>query len=210
VTGRAARLAASVSLASRRRKLRLFMETMRPGPETSVVDVGVSDQGFGEASGQAATLNFFEAGYPWPSRITAVGDTDLSRFERAFPDVRAVTADGRDLPFADGEFDLGYSNAVLEHLPSYEDQRRFVHELCRVARRVFVATPNRWFPLEVHTLLPFVHWLPDAARDRVFASVGKGEHVGLQLLGPKQLRSLFPGAVAVRNLGVTLAAFTLE
>ena len=31
---------------------------------------------------------------------------------------------------------------------------------------VFVTTPNRWFPLEVHTLLPFVHWLPGRARAR--------------------------------------------
>ena len=22
------------------------------------------------------------------------------------------------------------------------------------------ATPNRWFPIEFHTLLPLVHWLP--------------------------------------------------
>ncbi len=71
--------------------------------------------------------------------------------------MRAVRADGRELPFADGAFDLGFSNAVVEHVAGgREGQRRFVHELCRVAQRVFVTTPNRWFPLEVHTLLPFV------------------------------------------------------
>ena len=45
----------------------------------------------------------------------------------------AVQADGRELPFADGAFDLGFSNAVVEHVGGRDEQRRFVHELCRVA-----------------------------------------------------------------------------
>jgi SAM-dependent methyltransferase len=202
----AGRLAASVSRASRRRKLELFLAALHPGPKTSVLDVGVSDVGYGESSGHAATANFFEAHYPWPERITAVGVTDLSRFRSAFPAVTALTADGRDLPFADGEFDIGFSNAVIEHLPSRDDQRRFVEELCRVARRVYVTTPNRWFPLEVHTLVPVVHWLPDESRDRIFTAIGKGEHAGLRLLGPAGLRDLFRRPVEVRNLGLTLVA----
>lgn len=204
----AGRLAASVSRASRRSKLELFLAVLHPGPETSVLDVGVSDVGYGESPGHAATANFFEAHYPWPERITAVGVTDLSRFRQSFPAVIAVTADGRDLPFDDAAFDIGFSNAVLEHLPSHVDQRRFVDELCRVARRVFVTTPNRWFPLEVHTLVPLVHWLPDDARDVIFTAIGKGEHAGLRLLGPADLRNLFPRPVQVRSLGLTLVACT--
>ena len=73
----------------------------------------------------------------------------------------AVRADGRDLPFADGEFELGFSNAVIEHVAGGRGgQQQFIGELCRVAERVFVTTPNRWFPLDPHTLLPFAHWLP--------------------------------------------------
>src|SRR5438046_4040487 len=104
------RVASRVSLRSRERKLRLFLELLQPGPESTVVDVGVTDAPFGGGS----TDNFFEANYPWPERITAVGQNELARFEAAFPKVRAVQADGRDLPFADGEFDLGFSNAVVE------------------------------------------------------------------------------------------------
>ncbi len=204
----AGRLAASVSRASRRRKLELFLAALHPGPRTTVLDVGVSDVGYGEESGHAATANFFEAHYPWPDRITAVGVTDLARFRSAFPAVTAVTADGRDLPFPDGAFDVGFSNAVLEHLPSRADQRRFVDELCRVSRRVFVTTPNRWFPVEVHTLLPLVHWLSEDARDRILNAIGKGEHAGLQLLGADGLRGLFRQPVVVRNLGLTLIAYT--
>ncbi len=191
-------LAARASLASRRRKMRLFLELMRPTAESRVVDVGVSDSGFGGGSGAEATHNFFEALYPWPARITAVSTQYLDRFQEAFPEVRCVRADGRELPFADDEFDIGFSNAVVEHVGGEDDQRRFVAELCRVARRVFVTTPNRWFPVEVHTLLPVVHWLPRRQRDPVYRLLGKREGVGVELVSARRFRALFPPGVRLR------------
>jgi SAM-dependent methyltransferase len=192
------RVASRVSMRSRERKLQLFLDLLQPGPETTVVDVGVTDAPFGAGS----TDNFFEALYPWPERITGVGHTELERFAAAFPQVRAVRADGRDLPFRNAEFDIGFSNAVVEHVAGGRDgQRQFVHELCRVSRRVFVTTPNRRFPIEVHTLLPFVHWLPKGPRDRLlpFDDV-------LDPLAAKDLAALFPYRVRVINTGMTLIA----
>ena len=193
------RLASRVSLWSRERKLRLFLETFRPGPETSVLDVGVTDAGYG---GTYGTDNFFEAEYPWPERITAVGVTGLERFAAAFPRVRTVVADGRALPFGDGEFELGFSNAVVEHVGGRDDQRAFVRELCRVARRVFVTTPNRLFPVEVHTLYPVVHWLPRSAQPAKLDEI--------ELLGPRAFRSLFPYPVRLVARGATLTAIGPE
>ena len=196
------RVASRVSMRSRKRKLQLFLDLLQPGPETTVVDVGVTDAPFGSGS----TDNFFEALYPWPVRITAVGRTELDRFSAAFPQIRAVRAVGRDLPFADAEFDLAFSNAVVEHVAGgREGQRQFVHELCRVSRRVFVTTPNRHFPLEVHTLLPFVHWLPKGPRERLlpFNDV-------LDPLSAKDLAALFPYRVRVINTGMTLIAIGPE
>jgi len=195
-------LAASVSLRSRERKLELFLQLFAPGPSSTVLDVGVTDAPFGEGS----TDNFFEARYPWPEQITAVGHTELDRFEVAFPRVRAVRADGRDLPFADGTFDLGFSNAVIEHVAGGRaGQRQFVAELCRVARRVFVTTPNRRFPIDPHTLLPLVHWLPATPlRERILKLRGFDDV--LDPLSPGELASLFPFPVRIINRGLTLIA----
>jgi hypothetical protein len=199
------RVASRVSMRSRERKLDLFRTLLQPGPETTVVDVGVTDAPFGNGSSD----NFFEALYPWPERVTAVGHTGLDRFRAAFPAVHVVEADGRALPFADGAFDLGFSNAVVEHVAGGRDgQRAFVHELCRVAQRVFVTTPNRWFPLEVHTLLPFVHWLPAGPRARVLDRAGWDDV--LDPLGPREFASLFPYEVRVLNRGMTLIAIGPE
>jgi Methyltransferase domain len=191
-------LAARASLWNRRRKFALFVETMRPGPETRVVDVGVGDTGFGTEPGVAASHNFFEALYPWPERITAVSDVPLPNFAEAFPQVERVTASGTELPFDDDSFDIAFSNAVVEHVGGREQQRRFVTELCRVAPRIFVSTPNRWFPVETHTLVPFVHWLPRRSADRAFRLLGQERWAELDLLGRRQLLELFPAGVERR------------
>jgi SAM-dependent methyltransferase len=187
--------------------MELFMKLLRPGPDTTVLDVGVDDLARNDEGGWA-TGNFFEEQYPWRKRITAVGDHPGAGFRARYPEVAFVQADGCDLPFSDREFDVCFSNAVIEHVGGRDRQRRFVAEALRVAEQVFITTPNRRFPIEVHTRLPFVHWLPDQLAATVYGWVGKPWASDLSLLGPEDLRSLFPDEVAVRlvNLRLTLVA----
>lgn len=199
------RLTDAISLRSRQRKLRLFLDEMRPTGETTVLDVGADELAFGEGGG-CGTLNFFEELYPWPDRITALGLHDGAGFRERYPAVRYVQGDACALPFADGEFEVVFSNAVIEHVGGRERQRRLVLEALRVGRRVFLTTPNRRFPVEVHTRLPLVHWLPDAVAHRAYDLAGKGFAKELDLLSPGTLASLFPGRVRVVNLGLTLVA----
>ena len=101
------------------------------------------------------------------------------------------------LPFADGSFDVVHSSAVLEHVGSFANQRHFVEELTRVARRVvFLTTPNRWFPVEFHTVLPLVHWLPKPTFRRL---LGRTRYrffaleENLNLLDSSELRQICAG-----------------
>jgi SAM-dependent methyltransferase len=199
------RLVDAVSLRSRQRKLQLFLDELRPTSETTVLDVGADELGFGEGDG-CTTLNFFEELYPWPERITAVGLQDGEGFHARYPRVRYVQGDACALPFADGEFDVVFSNAVIEHVGGRERQRQMVSEALRVGRSVFITTPNRRFPVEVHTRLPLVHWLPAAAAHAVYEAAHKDFAKELHLLSRRGLRSLFPGSVRIVNLGLTLVA----
>jgi SAM-dependent methyltransferase len=199
------KLADRVSLRSRLRKLALFHETMQTTPETTVLDLGADDAAFG-APGGCGTLNFFEELYPWPARITAVGLTPGETFRARYPEIRYVQADALDLPFEDGAFDVVFSNAVIEHVGGRERQAAFVGEALRVARRAFVTTPNRWFPLELHTRLPLVHWLPERAAGRAYDLARKPWARNNHLLGPADLEQLFPAGTRIVNLGMTLVA----
>ena len=198
-------VADSISLRSRRRKLRLFLDELRPGPETTVLDVGADELAFGEGDG-CATLNYFEEHYPWPARITALGLQDGISFRARYPEIRYVQGDACALPFGDGEFDVVHSNAVLEHVGDRERQRLMVSESLRVARRVFISTPNRAFPIEVHTRLPLVHWLPDRAAHRIYDRLGKPFAKDIELLTRRELAGLFPGRVRIVTLGLSLVA----
>lgn len=199
------RLADSISLRSRKRKLRLFLDELHPTADTTVLDVGADELAFGEGDG-CATLNFFEELYPWPERITALGLHDGTGFHARYPRIRFVQGDACALPFADGEFDVVFSNAVIEHVGGRERQQMLVSEALRVGRCAFITTPNRGFPVEVHTRLPFVHWLPTRFAHRIYDAAGKDFAKEIHLLSKGALESLFPGRVRVVNLGLTLVA----
>jgi SAM-dependent methyltransferase len=200
----------AVSVRSRRRKLALFLREIRPTAATTVLDVGADEVGFGSPGGQSGctTHNFLERLYPWPERITAVGLHDGAGFRASHPGIVYVQADGCDLPFEDGAFDVCFSNAVIEHVGGRERQEAFVREAVRVSRRVFLTTPNRWFPLDVHTRLPLVHWLPEPLAGRAYDLARKPWARDNRLLGPAGLRALFPVPVRIVNLGLTLVAIT--
>lgn len=199
------RLVDSVSLRSRKRKLRLFLDELRPTPETTILDVGADDLGFGECA-TCGTLNFFEELYPWPGQITALGLTEGASFTRRYPNIPYVQGDACALPFEDGAFDIVFSNAVIEHVGDRERQRTLVLEALRVARRAFITTPNRSFPIEVHTRLPLVHWLPEHVAARAYRALHADAGDGVHLLSKRAFRSLFPSRVRIVNLGLTLVA----
>lgn len=127
--------------------------------------------------------------------------------------VRTVVGDARDMSqFGDGEFDVVFSNSVIEHVGDADDQRRMASEVQRVGRRYFVQTPNYYFPLEPHFLFPFFQFLPVEARARLLtkralgwyprcASLDEARHVvqTVRLLTSTELRAMFPNAKLYRE-----------
>lgn len=73
---------------------------------------------------------------------------------------RFVQISGEKLPFSDKSFDVVVSNHVIEHLT---DVDRHLSEIWRVLKDdglVYLATPNRFWPWEVHNRIFFLHYLP--------------------------------------------------
>jgi hypothetical protein len=92
--------------------------------------------------------------------LIAVGLENMAQFHNKYPTVICVQADGRALPFMDTSVDIAVANAVLEHIPQ-NGQESFVVEISRVAKsKAILTVPDRWCPLEIHSRIPFIHWLP--------------------------------------------------
>ncbi len=171
-----------------------FLARCAPSRTDTILDVGVTSEDAYAAS------NYLEAWYPHKDVLTACGIDDCAFLQVKYPGLRFVRADGRALPFADGAFDFVHASAVLEHVGSREMQGRFLAELRRVARRgVFFTTPNRWFPIEFHSVLPLLHWLPPSAFRASLRLLGHAEladEAHLNLLTRAQVRSLCASAMA--------------
>jgi Methyltransferase domain len=189
-----------LTIAARDRIYDDFIRHCRPAADDTILDVGVSD-----VVNDAA--NLLERKYPHPATITALGLGEGSDFRAAFPAVayRRIAAD-QSLPFADRSFAIATSNAVLEHVGSGANQRRFVAELMRVAQKVFISVPHRFFPVEHHTAIPLAHYF-----DRTFAlacrALGKAEwadDANLILMSKRRLRALAPAGAVVGHTGLRL------
>jgi ubiquinone/menaquinone biosynthesis C-methylase UbiE len=184
--------------AHQRRKMfaRFLADTGIAAGET-VLDVGVTSDRSYQAS------NYLEAWYSHKDMITAVGIDDASFLCSEYPGMRFVRADGLGLPFRDQAFDVVHSSAVIEHVGSFARQCAFVRECCRVARRVvFITTPNRWFPVEFHTVLPVVHWLPKPMFRSLMHRTGRGffaEEGNLNLMTGHELRRAAAGSAGFEH-----------
>jgi Methyltransferase domain len=189
-----------LTIAARNRIYEDFIRYCRPRADDTILDVGVSDV-------VNAAANMLERMYPHAERITALGLGDGRDFQAAFPAIAYRRVEpNRPLPIADKSFAIATSNAVLEHVGSRADQARFVAELMRVAQRVFITVPHRFFPVEHHTAIPLAHYF-----DRSFAlacrALGKAEwadEANLILMSKGRLRALAPAGAMVAHTGLGL------
>lgn len=138
---------------------------------------------------------------------------------------RLVRGDCRDMRmFRNHQFDICFSNSVIEHLGSAEDQARMAAEVRRVGRGHFVQTPNFWFPLEPHFLFPLWQFLPARCRALLHSRLDLGwmprqhdfdraiEDVrAIRLLTRRDLARLFPSSrIAAERLGPFVKSWIVQ
>ncbi len=133
---------------------------------------------------------------------------NLTQVDTPYPQMKSMAGDARNMQeFKDKEFDVLFSNSVIEHVGTYQQQRQMAEEVQRVGKRYCVQTPNRFFPIEPHVLLPFFQFLPFGVKVFILANfrtpwgwklANKQEAIDyvheIRLLTEKELRILFPGA----------------
>jgi Methyltransferase domain len=150
----------------------------------------------------------------WTDRDdVTITTANLEKEEKVFANVEPRVLDATDMKeFADGSFDIVFSNSVIEHLRTLDAQKKMAAEVRRLGRQYWVQTPNYWFPIEPHFLTPGWQYLPVSVRVQLLRRRRWGWRgpcpdpaeartlvTEIRLLKKKEMRTLFPDADLVEE-----------
>lgn len=135
---------------------------------------------------------------------------NLVRFETENENFTSVIGSALDLSeYEDKAFDIVFSNSVIEHLFTFENQKKMADEVRRVGKCYFIQTPNYFFPIEPHFMFPLFHYFPRNMRIALISKFSIGNFPKAtsreqaidwvderRLMTKKEMKRLFPdGAV---------------
>jgi len=171
--------------------LKKFNKMQKP---VTILDVG-GKINFWVNRGMAGNTNF---------EITLI---NIEKEKSLYSNIKTKMCDATDLsPFNDKSFDIVHSNSVIEHLYNFENQKKMASEIVRVGRKYIVQTPNKYFFIEPHYLLPFFDIIPEKLKyliltktklsrlkkwDKKFASQYIKE---IRLMSLREMKELFPNS----------------
>ncbi len=153
----------------------------------TVLDVGVHS----EKTNSPESANYFIKTFKHhPSNYTGLGIDDMTFVKKKYSNMIFVQYPGGKFPFSDKQFDWTYSNAVIEHVGDISKKIYFINEMNRVSKNVFFTTPNKYFPVDAHTMVWFIHW-----KDNLFSKWRKTNNIWwpqerLNLVSYKELKYL--------------------
>ncbi|HTR82435.1 MAG TPA: hypothetical protein VMM58_12465 [Bacteroidota bacterium] len=176
----------------RKKRMRKFEEEFHLSDETHILDVGGSQINwqFLKVKPHVRVLNLSKP-VEW--------DDGLENF---------TFEAGNALHLKDGDLsvEIAYSNSVIEHLHTWENQKQFAKEILRIGKRIYVQTPAKEFFIEPHVITPFIHWLPLSWQSKMMRNFTvwglltrpSQEFIDAflaerRLLSQKEFKALFPG-----------------
>lgn len=187
----------SIKQKFREKRFRFFLDLLRqirksPDQTIRILDIG-------------GTQLFWEKMQFLEDQNIHITLLNLQQYETKNKNFTSIVGDACDLSqFRDGEFDLVFSNSVIEHLYTIENQKKMADEARRVGKYYFIQTPNYYFPIEPHWLFPFFQFLPKSTRIYLtshfhlgsFPKASKEQATKwvneVRLLTEKEMKQLFP------------------
>jgi len=178
----------------RRKRFRIFLELIKNiSKPVNILDIG----------GTETFWKMMEFHDPGQIKVTII---NTEKINITLPNFKFIQQDARDLSgFRENEFDLVFSNSVIEHLGNYEDQKNLAGEIIRIGKKYFIQTPNYYFPVEPHFMFPMFQFLPKPLKIMLLTNFNLGWHKkcinkadalnlinSIRLLKMNEILSLFP------------------
>jgi 2-polyprenyl-3-methyl-5-hydroxy-6-metoxy-1,4-benzoquinol methylase len=190
-------------------RFNFFIKTMSLDNNDTILDLGGGDGSYMDRFGD--TLRNYSV---------IIADISEDSIEKASnKGYSAIVIDGssNNLPFDDHEIDCIFCNSVIEHITIPKDQlwsdisnssdfskssfiiqQHFASEIIRCAKKYYVQTPHKYFPIEAHTWFPFIGYLNRRTQLKLIKFLNtfwvKKTEPDWNLLTEKDMKKLFPDA----------------
>jgi hypothetical protein len=212
------RISSIVDDIAKKKRLEMVACCLKPSDEfnldlnqvTSILDVGTT------ADERFASSNIILNSLARPGvKITTFSDQKIDKDQ--FPEFSIVEMLNGDItncpPFQDN-YDLVIASALLEHVGDFNQKRRAVQNLIAASSKyILVTIPNRWHPIEFHSRIPLVHWLPNSWWRNFYSLIGMkqlSDPSSLDFISPKSILEFakeFDSEIHAKIMSVRLLGF---
>jgi len=140
----------------RKKRFEVFVSRIKPKGSERILDVG----------GYPETWTTQE---PCGESVDVLNIHPIAFEPSSYPKhaISTLVGNACSLEIPNGTYDVVFSNSVIEHVGTWENQVRFAHEVRRVGSRLWIQTPAREFFIEPHYIAPLVHWFPKTWQRRL-------------------------------------------
>ena len=92
------------------------------------------------------------------------------------PNTSFLSASGESLPLKDQSIDVVVSQQVVEHVENVDAYLKEAYRVLKKRGILIISFPNKIFPIEGHTKLPFITYLPQSAFQRIVNVFAKRDY----------------------------------
>ena len=107
---------------------------------------------------------------------------------------KSITEEFSENELYDFSSDLVVSNATIEHVGNTLNQKKMLENVIKLTKKIFViTTPNRFYPIELHTKIPLIHWFPKSIYRKILKFLGLSFYANeenLNLLSVNELKKM--------------------
>jgi ubiquinone/menaquinone biosynthesis C-methylase UbiE len=172
---------------SREKFFYIFNQHINLNSKSKILDVGTVDLIYDYE-------NVLIHKYIYKKNISCLSNTSLNKLKKKYPMISMYVGDGRKMKFKSNLFDITHSNATIEHVGNFQNQKNFVSECLRVSKKyVFIQTPYRFFLFDFHTKLPILHLFPKSFHRYLLKIIGLNfysKESNLNLLSIKDIHEI--------------------
>jgi len=108
---------------------------------------------------------------------------------------KSITEEFSEKELYEFSSDLVISNATIEHVGGELKQKKMLENIIKLTKKIFIiTTPNRFYPIEVHTKIPLLHWFPKPIYRKILKIIGLpfyANEENLNLLSVNELKKMF-------------------